>query len=353
METIITEEKEAEDSFFLPNFCESQTVFMVILAGELLALLLTLSGSHAFDKNLFHTLGLISLMIQWVALSSAAILCFLRQFLRQWSVQVASLFACLCIVFITVSYTTSALIVFYKASILNLSEYQITLIVENGLISAIVAIVTLRYFHLQQKYRLRLSMEAEARIQALQSRIHPHFLFNSMNIIASLTQTNPELAEEVVQDLSELFRASLNKAGKLVTLEEEITLCQRYGNIEKLRLGDRLTILWQIELDPSKFQIPLLTIQPLLENAIYHGIEPLTEGGTIKVVIEQQHKKIQITIANPLSANSNNKTSGNQIALKNIQERLLVLFGERAKLEMHYSQDMYIVSVILPSGEGI
>lgn len=349
----MSEELDPEDSFFLPNFCESQTVFMVILAGELLALLLTLSGSHAFDKALWSTLGLISLMIQWVALSSAAILCFLRPMLRQWTTPVASLFACLCIVFITVSYTLTALIVFYGGSITALSEFHWTMLVENALISAIVAVVTLRYFHLQQKYRLRLSMEAEARIQALQSRIHPHFLFNSMNIIASLTQTNPELAEEVVQDLSELFRASLNKAGKLVTLEEEITLCQRYGNIEKLRLGDRLTIEWRIELEPSKFHIPLLTIQPLLENAIYHGIEPLTTGGTIKVVIEQQHKKIQITIANPLTKKTHNKTSGNQIALKNIQERLLVLFGDKAKLEMHYSEDMYIVSVVLPNGEGL
>ena len=141
----------------------------------------------------------------------------------------------------------------------------------------------LRYNYIQRSLHTREESELHARIQALQSRIRPHFLFNSMNIIASLIPVDPDVAETVVEDLSELFRASLQEEGSEVSIEEELALCRRYTRIEYLRLGERLNIEWQIEDAVESVKIPLLTLQPLLENAIYHGIQPMPEGGTITV----------------------------------------------------------------------
>ncbi|MEM9102892.1 MAG: histidine kinase [Pseudomonadota bacterium] len=344
--------EQTDEQFFLPNFCETRSVFLVILTGEMLAVLLTLSKSTS-PAQTWSNLGLISLMVQWVALTSTGALCLLRGYLARFSVVLAATLSLCIITLVTAIYTVGAQIFFYGERLVNfnLDEQMIS---KNLLIAVIVGFMCLRYFYMQQQYRARLKTESEARIQALQSRIHPHFLFNSMNIIASLTRTQPELAERVVEDLSELFRASLDKAGRLVNLEEEILLCKRYGNIEKLRLGERLQIQWRIEADTHRFQIPLLTIQPLLENAIYHGIEPLTDGGQINIVIEPQDKGVHITIANPYEKRRLNASSrGNQLALANIQERLQVLFGAKANFTHNLSDKIYVVSLFVPGEEVI
>ena len=226
------------------------------------------------------------------------------------------------------------------------------------IITLVIVISYLRYNYVRQSIQRREQSELHARIQALQSRIRPHFLFNSMNIIASLIPVDPDTAETVVEDLSELFRASLQEEGSEVSIEEELALCRRYMRIEFLRLGKRLNIDWQIEESADSVRIPLLTLQPLLENAVYHGIQPLPEGGTITVSLKYMRDMYTITVANPIPAEDlsqpvNSKYPatqgrGNQLAIQNIRSRLDVLYGKRAKLDSQVSGQDFITRITLP-----
>jgi len=222
-------------------------------------------------------------------------------------------------------------------------------IVGQLVISGIISALALRYFYVQQQLREQEQSELQSRIQALQSRIRPHFLFNSMNIIASLIATDPETAESVVEDLSELFRASLNDAGNQVPLTEELDLCERYVRIESLRLGDRLKLTWDVEQTSQVVEIPLLTLQPLLENAIYHGIQPLQDGGTISVRLWYENETVKVEITNPLPPDENrSRSQGNQMALSNIRSRLNVLYGARAELTTTTRDGLYVTSLSYP-----
>jgi len=222
-------------------------------------------------------------------------------------------------------------------------------LLRNLAISTVVAAVILRHLYIQYQWRQRLQSETRARIEALQARIRPHFLFNSMNIIASLIAVDPETAEAVVEDLSELFRASLNDAGNQVPLQEELDLCERYVRIESLRLGERLQLDWQVDEFPGTVQIPLLTLQPLLENAIYHGIQPLPEGGTIRLRIWVDDNRCNVEITNPLPpANTRYQSQGNRMALNNIRSRLSVLYGSRAELSTTAADGRYATTLRFP-----
>ena len=224
--------------------------------------------------------------------------------------------------------------------------------------SGVLVIGFLRYNYIQRSLHRREESELHARIQALQSRIRPHFLFNSMNIIASLIPVDPDVAETVVEDLSELFRASLQEEGSEVSIEEELALCRRYTRIEYLRLGERLNIEWQIEDAVESVKIPLLTLQPLLENAIYHGIQPMPEGGTITVSLAYAANNYTITVTNPLPSEDLSQPTGNkyptaqgrgnQLAIQNIRSRLDVLYGKRAHLDAYTSGEEFVTRLTLP-----
>ena len=192
-------------------------------------------------------------------------------------------------------------------------------VIRNLIIAAIMSGIAFRYFFLQYQLRREEQAELNSRIQALQSRIQPHFLFNSMNIIARLISVDPEVAERVVEDLWELFRASLSDmTNEPVPLAEELALCEKYANIESLRLDDRLAIEWRVEVDTRQVRILLLTLQPLLENAIYHGFQPLPEGGLVSVEIQEDQGRLEITITNPAVLEDHSREGGNRMALENI-----------------------------------
>lgn len=218
-------------------------------------------------------------------------------------------------------------------------------LVQRLVIGALVVGYLLRTAYLSKHLRRRKVSEQTAMIQALQSRIRPHFLFNSMNAIASLIPVDAEKAEQVVEDLSELFRASLQEAGSFVRISQELDLCRRYINIEGLRLGDRLKVQWNVETPPKGAEIPLLLIQPLVENAVYHGIQPIPEGGLITIDVGFDQEQMCLVITNPLADGAgqstassptqpkpNNPKRGNSIAIDNIRQRLNVLYGENANL---------------------
>jgi len=170
-----------------------------------------------------------------------------------------------------------------------------------------------------------------------------------MNIIASLISIDPETAEEVVEDLSVLFRASLNdSSNQPVALREELMLCEKYVHIESLRLDDRLEVDWQVDVDVDEIRIPLLTLQPLLENAIYHGIQPIPNGGTVTVKIAASNERISIEMTNPLPQHEYSHEHGNRMAIDNIRNRLKAIYGDEASLISVQDETIFQTTVSYP-----
>ncbi len=186
-----------------------------------------------------------------------------------------------------------------------------------------------------------------ARVQALQARIRPHFLFNCLNTVLSLLRADPVRAETALEDLSDLFRMAMAQDRELVPLREEIELSRRYLALEQLRLGPRLQFSWHQNDLPDDAAVPPLILQPLLENAVYHGIEPLSEGGTIDVLLQRDGSAIQIDIRNP-NRKPAERRAGNKLALVNIRERLELLFDIEAQYKVDEGPDYYHVKIVMP-----
>lgn len=225
-------------------------------------------------------------------------------------------------------------------------------LLRNLIISAIVSAIVLRYFYIQNRWKNQTEAMAYARVQALQARIRPHFLFNSMNTIASLIRINPNTAEQAVEDLAELFRASLGDAEDKVLITEELDLCIKYLRIEELRLGTRLQVSWNIEQIPKDALIPRLSIQPLLENAIYYGIQPLLEGGNIEITGIFDGDLIQLDIENPFEPYpSSYRSRGHGMAQNNIRERLHAHYKSKGSLTVKSQPELskiYCISLRFP-----
>jgi two-component system sensor histidine kinase AlgZ len=187
----------------------------------------------------------------------------------------------------------------------------------------------------------------EARLQALQARIRPHFLFNSLNAVLSLVRSDPRRAEHALENMADLFRALMGNASHLAPLEDEVALTRAYLELEQLRLGDRLQVTWHIHKMPGDALIPPLVIQPLVENAVYHGIEPQPEGGEISLNIYRSADKVHIVVRNPIAADGSHH-KGNRIALANIRERLLLHFDLDAQLKLEPLGAVYQVHIVIP-----
>ena len=187
----------------------------------------------------------------------------------------------------------------------------------------------------------------EARLQALQARIRPHFLFNSLNAVLSLVRSDPRRAEHALENMADLFRALMSQANQLAPLEEEVALTRAYLELEQLRLGDRLQVSWHIQKMPADALIPPLVIQPLVENAVYHGIEPQPQGGEISLNVYRSGDKVHIVVRNPV-AEAAGHHKGNSIALANIRERLLLHFDLDAQLKSEPMGAVYQVHIVMP-----
>ena len=188
---------------------------------------------------------------------------------------------------------------------------------------------------------------AEARLQALQARIRPHFLFNSLNAVLALIRRDPKRAERALEDLADLFRTLMADARQFVRLADEISLLERYAEIEQLRLGDRLRISWELDAAPSDALLPPMVLQPLLENAVYHGVEPGTGAGDVVVRIERRGDRVYALIENPY-LEAGGQRAGNRMALENIRERLALFFDAEARLETGIANGRYRVDIEIP-----
>jgi two-component system sensor histidine kinase AlgZ len=219
-------------------------------------------------------------------------------------------------------------------------------VLGNAAIAALISAALLRYLYVLELWQERVEAASKAQVDALQARIRPHFLFNSMNTIASLIRTRPAEAERTVEDLADLFRAALGSGDASGTLGEELDLMDHYLRIEKLRLGDRLRI--DIEADdlPREMPLPRLLLQPLVENAIYHGVQPLAAGGTVHIAGRRLPGGVEISIRNPLPPDAAPRRNGH--ALANIRARIEYHFGKRGELSVEPGGGEYTVTVRLP-----
>ena len=187
----------------------------------------------------------------------------------------------------------------------------------------------------------------DARLQALQARIRPHFLFNSINAVLSLMRSDAARAEAALEDLAELFRALMQDNRRLSTLAEEVALCRQYLNLEQLRLGGRLQVVWEIETMPGDSLVPQLLLQPLVENAIYHGIEPDAAPGKVLIRISRDKNQVRVLLANPYHPEYQHR-AGNRMALANIRERLALHFDVEASLATEVVGGKFAIRIVLP-----
>jgi len=336
-------------SSLLPNFCDVANLFIVVLLTEVLAIIFAMASSSS-SEQFWDYLALSSLLMLWIALLNAAILCWLRGWLH-------SLKQSHCLV---ISFSLMMLISLLVAILASLAStllyfeyddnhFDTLFFIRVMTISAVIYFLMLRYFYIQQQWRINLAIQSRAEIQALRARIRPHFLFNSMNTIASLIAVSPEAAETAIENLSDLFRANLGEQN-MSRLGDEIELTKSYLAIETLRLGERLQIEWQIDQNLLDIEVPSLCIQPLAENAVYHGIEPIAEGGKILISALQIDNRLKLSVSNPLVPENQALTSkkGNQMAQDNIRQRLKLVYGNKGDFTINDTKENYTVSLLIP-----
>jgi two-component system sensor histidine kinase AlgZ len=346
-----------ERDFFLPDFCAARAVLAIVLIAALLGFVLALARQSSHGLFWFD-LARTTAFLLWAGLLCAAVLCRSRPWLAGKSLRAGIAWSLLLMVG-TVAVLSEAVYLLGRLWAARLGAPSVIFpgshwrfVLPNLLIAAVVSALALRYFYVSQQWRRSVELEARARIHALQARIRPHFLFNSMNTIASLTRSSPAQAEEAIEDLSDLFRVSLSDARAQITLAEEIEVARTYQRIEQLRLGDRLQVRWDVGDLPPRSVVPSLLLQPLLENAIGHGIEPLPQGGTVDVRGRLEDGTIILEVTNPKPAGTPpTPRRGHRMALDNIRQRLELAFPGQATVAVDDTESRYSVRLRFPQVE--
>jgi two-component system sensor histidine kinase AlgZ len=333
------------ESFFLPDLCNVRAVLVLILLSEslVIALMLVEAGLQGFQWERF---GSLSYFVQWVALLSVALLCQSRKFMARLALPWAVLWAMFLLMLVCFGVSFAAEYFFPFAGYSGQIDWL--WIIRNMIISAIFGGMGLRYFYVQSQWRLKSQAELSSRLQALQARIRPHFFFNSLNTVASLIAIDADKAENMLVDLSSLFRVVLKDQDAQIDLAAEIELGRHYLNIEQERLGDRLRLEWRLPEVIPNIQVPQLLLQPLLENAIYHGIQPLMEGGKIVIALQAgKGSQWLLSIEND-KPEMGRESQGHQVSLPNIAMRLEAIFGDQAVLDFRQTANQYRVIISLP-----
>lgn len=352
-------DNKAATAFHLPDFCAGSAVLAIVLIVELLALILTLAR-QPFHNEFWVDLAGTSLFLLWQGLGNAAVLCRLRPWLRMQSARRA--YALTLAALLIASLVISEAVVWLgsrwgggpDALPTMFPQHHGLFLLRTLAVSFVVGALTLRYFHVQAEWKRSVELESQARVRALQARIRPHFLFNSMNTIAALTRSDPARAEEAVEDLADLFRANLSEARGQIPLKEELEIARIYQRIEQLRLRDRLKVTWDVAELPMRALVPSLLVQPLLENAIYHGIEALPEGGTVIIAGRFDGERIELSVSNPVNeATMRQEHAGNKIALDNIKQRLALAWPGKSHVHVSQEQDRYRISLSFPYQDRI
>ena len=343
------------DDYFIPDLCRGQGLLGIFVIAALSAVLMALlhSGISDFD---FLWLGKIALLICWIALISALFLCRARPYILHFTLPRVALINYL-LVLLAAALCAVAAEYWNNYSLSRVWRVDPVSILNTVLIAAIPAGVILRLYYLQQRLYQQQSANLEARLQALQATIRPHFLFNSMNSLATLIRIDPDKAEKTVENLCDLFRYALKNTSS-VTLQEEVEACKRYLEIEKLRLDERLEYSWDIKVELNNILVPALILQPLIENAVFHGVQPARHGGALYIVIYRQSEWLVIDLINSLPDSTDDgsavaaNTSGHHLALDNLRSRLDAYFNGNAELQETVFKNHYHTRILFKPLEG-
>lgn len=336
-------------TYFFTKIGQWQHLLELIVASNVLAMVLALAEARSWHALEGIRVLQYTFFINWVILSFSAFVDYFQDFFTKLSQKVALTLGFV-VLQIIVLLTTCAvnIIQFWAARSTGFSEdvlfHGVSLHLGYGIL---LGAFCLRYLYMREQWLRQQYSELNARIQAMQARIHPHFLFNSLNSVVSLISIDPDKAENMLISLSRLFRASFQEL-KLVSLEEEIDLCKQYLSIEKMRLGDRLTVEWNIQATPIELKratIPLLALQPLLENSIFHGVEKVLQASTISVLVEILQNQVTIVITNPYSHDKIKSRTGNGIAIENVEQRLKAYYGPAVKFQVYGGVSLYTTVV--------
>ena len=340
---------------FLPDFGSFGVAIRLVLLAELIAIIITVGRNSTFDAHALQDLRLLSAFALLVSLVTIVVLKIAAPLIRRMSALLGAFVVFVLLLATTALATEIMISVLFDLDMITARwpTWHDSMIIRALIIAAAIGIPGLRYLFLYHRAEADAKAQQDAKLQALQSRIRPHFLFNSLNSVASLTRSDPQKAESVLQDLADLFRVLLADARKLVPISAEREISRQYLEIEKMRLGDRLRVSWHVSNVPRYAMIPALTLQPLLENAIYHGIEPRFAGGTLRIELWSEGDTLNVLISNPLpDVAANAPSQGNKIAQDNIRERLVTQFGDRATMQAFEQGGQYHVKLIMPVVRG-
>ena len=309
----------------IPDTCNLGIVLRTLVPLNLLGVLVAVaeSGGPLGAVNRFLSFAAI---LEPVALGSLAALCVARRVVNgmampvQWGVGVG----------IPATLALATAFVVQRFAEPDLAGLELAWwAATRALVAAAAAWALIEYFRLRA--RAYSPSFSEARLQALQARIRPHFLFNSLNTVLGLMRGDPRRAEATLENLADLFRVFMRDARELVALDDEVVTCKEYLAIEQLRLGERLRVAWQLDQMPGDALLPSLLLQPLIENAVHHGIEPSSDTGLIEIVISRPGERVRVEIVNPVTPTPPVRP-GNQMALSNVRERLMLLYDMEAEL---------------------
>lgn len=343
------EPTSSKPTTLIPDFCSGPALLFMAVVMELVAVCFTLAGAQA-DTDLMRRLALLSLYLQWIGLCGGAALCGMR---RLFTVARASVVFLACWMTLILIVMVLSSVAWYLGTspnfgVLDPGEPRVAFILRHTCIAAIVSLMLLRYFWTRHQWQEQVQAEGESRFQALNARIRPHFFFNALNSLAALIMIRPAEAELMVEDLADVFRASLEKAGRMAPLVDEIGVCNAYLRIEKARLGEKLEVKWDVPESLLSWPVPMLIIQPLVENAVYHGVSRLKEHGIIRINIYSAQRALIVEVENPMPPADGSKSHGNQIAIDNIASRLNLIYGERGRLDLGPDNGVWRARLSIP-----
>jgi two-component system, LytTR family, sensor histidine kinase AlgZ len=332
----------------LPDFCSLPVISALLIVGALSVTLAWLAPESTRGLR-GYSVGMV--FVEWLAIVIGVALCKLRP----WLLRLPGLlpYAGVWLVMVAIV-TLGSMLALWMDRILDwrlIGIEPFAFMRDNATIAALLGAAMLRYFYVLAEWQARLAAVAHARVEALQARIRPHFLFNSMNTVAALVRVDPDAAERTVENLSELFRAALGQQDtRNGTLGEELQLVDRYLAIEQLRLGDRLRIRRELDDLPHDASLPVLLLQPLVENAVRHGIQPRVDGGEVLLRGRRDGHSMWIEISNPLADRPS--TGGSGHGLNNVRQRVVYHYGPRAEVDAGPRDDgRFVVTLRLPIEE--
>lgn len=350
--------RRAEEQHFLPDFGSFGMAIRIIFLALLIAIIITIGRNPVFNEHAWQEFNLLAAFALALSFIVVVVLKLAAPLLKRTSATAGSVLVVLLILAVTAVGTDAMIFALHDLGFVaeRWPPWRESLLVRTLMIAGIISVLGLRYLILQHRAELDAKSREEARMQALQSRIRPHFLFNSLNAVLGLMRREPRRAEQVIEDLAELFRALLTDGRSFVRLGDEIALLERYAAIEKLRLGERLRLTWELDAAPVDALLPPLVLQPLLENAVYHGVEPAAGPGEVRVRIERRGERVRAVIENTLvpapAGAAHGHRHGSGMALANVRERLALFYDAEARLQTSAADGLYRVEIDLPYRSG-